>query len=178
MTEVVQLESFRRRQAATRGFRSWSKRFGEKLDEQTKLSDLSDGTLLFLISPGEQNIFALYDLVMGVKNLGTASDFFNLDKPSKMEVIDISIHLLDQLRFECMRRLNWLESGYEQSVPIIDIVNQYPLTKLTGPASIPPLNQSHSKYQTYGKLADLEKETFIRKQIPQAIEEFGKRLRD
>ena len=114
MTEVIQLESFKRKQAAIRGFKSWSKRFGEKLDEQTKLSDLSDGALLFLISPGDQNIFALYDLVMGVKNLGTASDFFNLDKPKKMEVIDISIHLLDQLRFECMRRLNWLESGFEQ----------------------------------------------------------------
>ena len=178
MTEVIQLESFKRKQAAIRGFRSWSKRFGEKLDEHTRLADLSDKTLLFLISPGDQNIFALYELVMGVKNLGTASDFFNLDKSGKMEVIDISIYLLDQLRFECMRRLNWLERGAEQAVPILDLVDRYPLTKLEGPASIPPLNKSHSKYQTYEKLADLEKETFVRKQIPQAIEEFARRLRD
>lgn len=178
MAEVIQLDSFKRKQAAIRGFSSWSRRFGEKLDEQTKLSDLSDKSLLFLISPGDQNIFALYELVMGVKNLGTASDFFNLDKPGKMEVIDISIHLLDQLRFECMRRLNWLESFPEQTVPIVDLIDQYPALKHQGSASIPPMNESHPKYQVYENLADLEKETFIRKQIPEAIEEFGKRVWD
>ena len=178
MAEVVQLESFKRKQAATRGFKSWSKRFGDKLDEQTRLSDLSDNTLLFLISPGDQNIFALYELVMGVKNLGTASDFFHLDKAVKMEVIDISIYLLDQLRFECMRRLDWLESGAGQPLPIIELVVQYPLLRGLGPASIPTLKESHSKSQVYRGLPELEKETFLRNQIPEAINEFGRRFED
>ena len=178
MAEVIQLESFKRKQAATRGFKSWSKRFGDKLDEQTRLSDLSDNTLLFLISPGDQNIFALYELVMGVKNLGTASDFFHLDKAVKMEVIDISIYLLDQLRFECMRRLDWLESGAGQPLPIVELVVQYPLLKGQGPASIPTLKESHPKSEVYRGLPELEKETFLRKQIPEAINEFGKRLQD
>jgi hypothetical protein len=167
MAEVIQLESFKRKQAATRGFKSWSKRFGDKLDEQTRLSDLADNTLLFLISPGDQ-----------VKNLGTASDFFHLNKVEKMEVIDISIYVLDQLRFECMRRLDWLESGAGQPLPIIELVEQYPLLKGLGPASIPPLNESHPKYQVYSGLPELERETFLRKQIPEAINEFGKRLQD
>jgi hypothetical protein len=115
---------------------------------------------------------------MGVKNLGTASDFFHLDKTGKMEVIDISIHLLDQLRFECMRRLNWLEGVAEQSLPIVDHIEHYPHLKKQGVASIPQLCNSHPKYQVYEKLPDLEKETFIRKQIPEAIEEFRKRLQD
>ena len=178
MAEVIQLKSFKRKQAAQRGFSSWSRRFGEKLDEQTRLADLSDSTLLFLISPGDQNIFALYEMVMGVKNLGTASDFFDLDKPGKMEVIDISIHLLDHLRFECMRRLDWLESGAGQTMPIVDLIEQYPVMKQKGPTAIPRMNKSHRKYQIYENLADLEKETFIRKQIPEAIEEFGRRLQD
>lgn len=178
MAEVIQLESFKRKQAAIRGFKSWSRRFKEKLDEQTRLSGLSDEILLFLISPGDQNIFALYELVMGVKNLGTASDFFHLDKAGKMEVIDISIYLLDQLRFECMRRLNWLETSAGEQLPIVDLVEQYPLLKEYGPASIPPLNKSHPKYQIYKHLSELEQETFVRKQIPEAIEEFGKRLQD
>jgi hypothetical protein len=115
---------------------------------------------------------------MGVKNLGTASDFFHLDKAEKMEVIDISIYLLDQLRFECMRRLDWLESGSEQPLPIVEIVEQHPILKGLGPASIPTLNQSHPKYQIYKGLPELEKETFLRKQIPEAINAFGKRLQD
>ncbi len=95
-----------------------------------------------------------------------------------MEVIDISIHLLDQLRFECMRRLNWLERGGEQQLPIVELIEQYQPTRKQGQEAIPPLHTSHPKYQRYEKLSDLEKETFIRKQIPRAIEEFSKRLQD
>ena len=178
MAEVIQLESFKRKQAAIRGFKSWSRRFKEKLDEQTRLSGLSDEILLFLISPGDQNIFALYELVMGVKDLGTASDFFHLDKAVKMEVIDISIYLLDQLRFESMRRLDWLERGAGQALPIVELVEQYPQLKRLAPSSIPTLKESHPKFQVYRGLPELEKETFLRKQIPEAINEFGKRLQD
>jgi len=178
MAEVIQLKSFKRKQAATRGFKSWAKRFGEKLDEQTRPSDLSDETLLFLISPGDQNIFALYELVMGVKNLGTASDFFHLDKEEKLEVIDISIYLLDQLRFECMRRLNWLERSAGQPLPIVETIEQYKFLKLRGPTAIPSLNKFHPKYLTFTQLPELERETFIRKQIPEAIAEFQKMLED
>ena len=178
MAEVIQLDSFKRKQAAMRGFRSWSRRFKERLDEQTSLSDLSNKTLLFLISPGDQNIFALYELVMGVKDLGTTSDFFQLDKAEKMEVIDTSIYLLDQLRFECMRRLNWLESSTRSEVSIIELIDQYPQLKEEGATLVPPLSESHPKYQIFKRLSELEKETFIRKQIPEAIEKFGKNLRE
>ena len=178
MAEVIQLKSFKRKQAAIRGFKSWSKRFGEKLDEQTKLSDLSDETLFFIISPGDQNVFALYELVMGVLDLGPSAGFFHLDKAGKMEVIDISIHLLDQFRFECMRRLNWLESGAAQPLSIIELIEQYPLQKAEGPTAIPSLNKSHPKYQVFKELPELERETFIRKQIPEAIEEFKRMLQD
>jgi hypothetical protein len=178
MAEVIQLDSFKRKQAAIRGFRSWSRRFKERLDEQTRLSDLSDKTLLFLISPGDQNIFALYELVMGIKDLGTTSDFFQLDKAEKIEVIDISIYLLDQLRFECMRRLNWLEGSARSKVPIVELIEQYPQLKEQGTILIPPLSESHPKYQIFKRLSELEKETFIRKQIPEAIEAFGKNLQE
>ena len=178
MAEVIQLDSFKRKQAAIRGFRSWSRRFKEKLDEQTSLSDLSNKTLLFLISPGDQNIFALYELVMGVKDLGTTSDFFQLDKAEKMEVIDISIYLLDQLRFECMRRLNWLEGSPRSQMPIVELIEQYPQLKERGTILVPPLCESHPKYQIFNRLSELEKETFVRKQIPEAIEAFSKKLQE
>lgn len=178
MAEVIQLNSFKRKQAAIRGFKSWSKRFSEKLDEQTRLSDLSDETLLFLISPGDKNIFALYELVMGVLDLGPSADFFHLDKAGKMEVIDISIHLLDQFRFECMRRLDWLANPAAQPLSIIDLIEQYPLLKVQGPAAIPSLNKFHPKYLIFQELPELERETFIRKQIPEAIEKFEEMLQD
>jgi hypothetical protein len=172
MVEIVHLASFKRRQAARRGFKAWRRRFGEPLDEETRIADLSDRTLAFLISPGEENIFLLYELVMGVKGLGTSSDFFNLDRALKMEVIDISIYLLDQLRFECMRRLNWLASDCPPPLPLVALVEQYP--KLTGDGRkiIPALSESHPSYKTYKALSEFDKETFVRKQIPAAIERF------
>jgi hypothetical protein len=176
MADVIHLDSFRRKQAASRGFKGWSGRFGEKLDEETRLSDLSDKTLAFLISPGEQNIFVLYDLIMGVKDLGRGSDFFQLDKSAKMVVIDISIHLLDQLRFECMRRLDWLAGSAQQQMTILQLIEQYPHLTKHGRLSVPPLSSTHPTYMKYLELADFEKETFVRKQIPAAIEEFKKRL--
>jgi hypothetical protein len=176
MVEVIHLESFKRRKAANRGFKSWSRRFDEKLDERTRLTDLSDKTLAFLISPGDQNIFALYELVMGVKDLGSASDFFQLEKAAKMEVIEISIHLLDQLRFESMRRLNWLANGTEQSLPIVELIEKYASLEKRGPSSVPRLSSTHPKFQTYDRLSDFDRETFVRKQIPAAIEEFKKKV--
>jgi hypothetical protein len=77
-----------------------------------------------------------------------------------------------------MRRLDWLESGAGQPLPIIELVVQYPLLKELGPTSIPTLKESHPKSQVYRGLPDLEKETFLRKQIPEAINEFGRRLQD
>ncbi|UCG13421.1 MAG: hypothetical protein JSU72_02745 [Deltaproteobacteria bacterium] len=142
------------------------------------MSDLSDRTLLFLISPGDQNIFALYELVMGVRDLGGTFDFYQLEKAAKMEVIDISVYLLDQLRFESMRRLTWLESSGGPSLSIVELVEQYPRLAKRGPSSVPALAKSHPKYQTYMNLSDFERETFIRKQIPAAIEEFRNRLQD
>ena len=178
MAEVIQLESFKRKQAAIRGFKSWSRRFDEELNEQTKLSDLSDNTLAFLISPGDENIFALYELVMGVRDLGTSTDFFHLDKDEKMEVIDGSIYLLDQLRFESMRRLGWLVSNYGQHLPIVELVEQYSHLGLQGRTSIPLLSTSHPKYAMYQKCSDFDKETFVRKLIPEAIDEFKTRIGD
>jgi hypothetical protein len=178
MAEVIQLESFKRKQAAIRGFKTWLQRFSERLDEQTKLSDLSDKTLAFLISPGDQNIFVLYGLVMGVKDFGTVADFFDLDKADKMEVIAVSIYLLDHFRFECMRRLNWLLDDAEQPLPIVELIEQASRSRNKGRALVPQLCESHPKYHSYQELSDSERETFMRKQIPAAIEVFKNRVRD
>jgi len=177
MVEIVHLASFKRRQAARRGFKAWMRRFGESLDEETTIAGLSDRTLAFLISPGEENIFLLYELVMGVKDFGTSSDFFNLDRALKMEIIDISIYLLDQLRFECMRRLNWLANTCPPRLSLVALVEDYPTLTGDERRMIPALGAFHPKYETYTRLSEFDKETFVRKQIPAAIERFKNGLK-
>ena len=76
-----------------------------------------------------------------------------------------------------LRRLGWLESTSIQPLPIIETIEQYTFLKSQGSA-IPSLNKFHPEYFTFRELPELERETFIRKQIPEAIAEFQKMLED
>lgn len=70
MAELVDLERFRRKLMADKGFSTWLKRFQEQFGPETRLQDLSPATLLYLATPGEDNLYALFDLVMGAMGLG------------------------------------------------------------------------------------------------------------
>ncbi|MBW1980961.1 MAG: hypothetical protein JRJ12_07050 [Deltaproteobacteria bacterium] len=176
MAEIIHLESVRLRQAANRGFKNWARHFSDKLDETTRIVDLSDETLAFLVSPEEQRIFLLYDFIMGVRQLGKGSDFFSLDKTTKMEVVDVSIFLLDQLRFECMHRLRWLVASETQRLPIVQLASQYESRPKGRRPAVPELHPSHPRYYEFRSLTEFEREPFIRRMIPAAVQQFISRV--
>ena len=78
VAEVIDLERFRAKVAADQGFRTWLARFQEQFGPETRLEDLSPSTLLYLASPGEENLYVFFDLVMGARGLG-GSVRFRLD---------------------------------------------------------------------------------------------------
>jgi len=178
MAEVVRLHAFRRRQAAARGFRTWPRDYGDELDENTRISDLSNGILAFLITPGERHIFSIYNLVMEVRGLGAGRAFFDLEAAKKMEVVDISIYLLDLLRFECMRRLGWTEGVPESRGSIVGLVERYTSGAESGRPSVPVLAPSHSRFEEYVQLAPVDRERYVRRLIPEAITTFKRRQQD
>jgi hypothetical protein len=177
LAEVIRMDEARRQIGARRGFQSWTQRYGESFDESTCLPNLSDSTLGSLIEAGEQTSLAIHDLVMGVKNLGKGAHFHSLDTSQKMAIMDIAIFLLDQLRFECMRRLGWINGYATMAVPMVELISGFETGFAAVKNQTPELLPGHPRYQDYMNEFDMDRGAFLRRLIPEAIETFQQRLK-
>jgi hypothetical protein len=176
MTKVVDLQKYRIKSVEQRGFGPWQKRFGETFDSATRLEDLSDSTLYYLAQPGEPSSVAYYEVVMGVLGLGPAIKFHYLDNSEQMLVVDLHLFLADQVRFEMMRRLNWV-TGFEGiRYSILEMVHEFSSVKENCRANPPELAGSNSDYAEYNQLTTADKEVFIRRMLQEALDAFKKRL--
>jgi hypothetical protein len=171
VAEVINLARFRSKIAADQGFRSWLDRFQEQFGPDTRLQDLSPSTLLYLATPGEENLFVFFDLVMGAQGLGGSVRFRldDLDNDIKMKIMDTAFALVDRVRFEVMRRLGWVVTMPEAEAPIIDLVRQ---AWRLGPGfgqDIPVLAPEHPDYPAYARLNPMDRMVFLRRLIPRAV---------
>ena len=176
MTKVVDLQKYRIKSVEQRGFGPWQKRFGETFDSATRLEDLSDTTLYYLAQPGEPSSVAYYEVIMGVLGLGPAIKFHYLDNSAQMLVVDLHLFLADQVRFEMMRRLNWV-TGFEGiRYSILEMVHEFSSVKENCRANPPELAGSSSDFAEYNLLTAADKEVFIRRMLQEALDAFKKRL--
>jgi hypothetical protein len=171
------MEQRRRHLAARRGFESWAQRFSDALDESTTLEDLSDSTLASLIQAGEDSTMAIYEFIMGVRGMGPGTRFFTFKTSDKMAIMDITLFLLDQLRFECMRRLGWVENYPARGIPMLDLVEQFGERFSSVKYEAPALSAAHPRYSEYEHTFEGDREAFIRRLIPQAILSFQEKVR-
>ncbi|MEJ5330039.1 MAG: hypothetical protein WHT07_07790 [Desulfobaccales bacterium] len=171
MAELVDLERFRRKLMADKGFSSWLKRFQEQFGPETRLQDLSPATLLYLASPGEDNLYALFDLVMGAMGLGGSVRFRldDLEAGTKLRIMDTAFALVDRLRFEVMRRLGWVAALPEEDTPLIALVQEAWRRGDDFARSLPELSPSHPDFPAYAKLTHLDRRVFLRRLIPKAV---------
>lgn len=176
MTKVVDLHHYRTRAVEQRAFGPWQKRFCEAYDAKTRLSDLSDKTLFFLAQPGEESSIAYYELIMGVLDLGPAAKFNYLASEQQMRVVDIHLFLADQMRFEMMRRLKWLESLPAMDDSLAEMVQDFERVKTNCRENPPELASTHPGNEAYRKLEIRDKEVFIRQMLREALEKFEERI--
>ena len=176
MTKVVDLKTYRTKSVEQRGFGPWQKRFAETVDSTTRLEDLSDATLYYLAQPGELSSIAYYEVIMGVLNLGIATKFYYLDNSDQMLVVDLHLFLADQVRFEMMRRLNWVTDFEGVKYSILEMVQEFDRVKENCRANPPQLSVSNSNYAEYIQLTTGDKEVFIRRMLQEALDAFKKRL--
>lgn len=174
MAEIIDLERFRSKIAADQGFRSWLARFQEQFGPDTRLRDLSPSTLLYLATPGEENLFVFFDLVMGARGLGGSLRFRldDLENDTKMKIIDCAFALVDRVRFEVMRRLGWVTALPEGDVPIIELVGR---AWRLGPSfgqEAPALAPEHPELPAYTRLSPMDRVVFLRRLIPRAVVTF------
>ena len=173
MDRVVDLNKARQEAAVRRGYRNWRSRFGEAFEEPTRPKDLSDGTLLFLSQGSEEAAFYLYDLIMSLLHLGSGFEIRGLTPEDRMRVMDRYLFLLDRLRFEVMRRLGWVDAFPGEDRPLAELIGQYDTLAPALQAAVPELNPNHPDYPVFRSVSAFEKESFIRKLIPAALEAFS-----
>ena len=171
MPQVIDFEKSRLLLTARRGFRNWNSRFHEHFDLETRLGDVSLGVLSFLAQGKDQGTFYLYDLIMSLKNFGSGFEFNEMDPTKKMFIIDHYLFLLDRIRFECMKRVNWLESYPGQHLPLVDLVLKFEKLGLSLQTKTPKLSREHPAYAEFSALIPYDRESFIRKMIPALMEE-------
>jgi hypothetical protein len=178
VAEVIDLERFRAKVAADQGFRTWLSRFQEQFGPETRLRDLSPQTLLYLATPGEENLYVFFDLVMGARRLGGSARFRldDLDGEAKLKIMDTAFALVDRVRFEVMRRLGWVESVPGPDTPLIQLVQEAWRRESGFAREVPQLSPQHRDYESYLKLNPMDRAVFIRRLIPKAVGAFRDQL--
>lgn len=169
MTRVIDFEEERRLITAKRAYRNWVNRFHEDFGPQTRLRDISMETLSFLAQGKESSAFYLYDLIMESRNMGSGFEFNDLHPKQKMLVIDQYLFLLDRIRFECMKRLGWLQTYPGEGFSLVALVMQYDEVAPGLQANIPQLSEDHPDYDRFSTISTYDKEGFVRKLIPKLM---------
>jgi hypothetical protein len=169
---ILELHQERRRITARRGFAGWARRFSDSFNEHTSLADLSDTVLRTLSQTGEGSSLLIQDLVIRLMGLGSGARFQDLERQARMMVMDISLFLLDQFRFEVMRRLGWVENSPVFRLPILDLVERFPAVYSSMKDHTPALLHYHPRYHEYLRAFEGDRSVIVRRLIPDALEVF------
>ena len=168
---IIDLEESRLVRALKKGFRNWTSRFGEEFGMETRLCHISFKTLSYLAQSNNDGTFYIYDLIMRLREVGSGFEFNALGPDQKMAVIDRHLLLLDRIRFECMKRLGWLETYPGGEYTLVELITQFDKLAPVLQAKLPVLSRDYPGYDRYCAMNTLDKEAFIRKLIPKALKE-------
>jgi len=174
MSDVIDLKRRLVARAAGRALRNWRKRFNEEFAVDMTFSSISMSTLAFLSLGKEDAAFYFYDLIMNIRGMGSGFEFNVLKPAGKMLVTDQYLFLLDQARYESMKRVGWLQSRPGEGFTIVELIEDFDLVAPSIQAEIPILSPSHPRYHEFSELGVLEKESFIRGLIPAVLDELAR----
>jgi len=169
MSRIVDLAEGRLVLAAKRGYRNWVSQFGQHFGVDTKLSDISQPALSYLAQGKDKGTFYLYDLIMNLESLGSGFEFNDINAKSKMAVIDRYLFLLDRIRFECMKRLGWIDHYPGEELTIVEIVTRFEEVAPGIQAKVPALSPAHPGYEEFCSLNAFDQEAYIRRLIPPVL---------
>ncbi len=174
MAKVLDINEGKRRLTAKKGLEPWSRRFGTVFNADTSIRQLDNSIIRHLVRGGEDSALALYELIMGIKGLGSGPRFHYLESENKMGVTDITLFLLDLIRFEAMYRLGWLEDYPFLKVPLVDLIQTFKEQFSAARHNSPALCSAHPLYPDYTAEFEGDRNSFVRKLIPEAINIFCK----
>jgi hypothetical protein len=178
MSRILDLDSYRDKVVEERAFGPWQKRFNESYHTATRAADLSDTTLYFLATPGEESAAAFYELIMGALDLGKGTKFYYLGEDDQLAVVDRHLFMADQVRLDLMRRLEWLTAFPGESLSLFQMVKDYETAKAETRENSATLAPSHPELAEYEKLSIADRQVFLRRRLLKALEAFRLQIAD
>jgi len=178
MTNIIQLEQYRKRKLGQVGFKLWNAKFRKTFDETTAIHDLPDSVLLFLASPGEKSAGIIYQLIQQLKYPVEKLDDGVGTNEMEMDLMDIHLYLLDKVRFEMMLRLGWIDNYDSREKAILDLILEFDKSMIGSFDAPPQLCKNHPQFEDYQNLINREKELFIRKLFVNALIEFNSKIQN
>jgi len=173
MGEVVCFASHKNKKAADKSFNEWKRLFASItcFDEQTRWADLPDEIILFFgeETPASRNSF--YDLIMNANRLGSGDDFESQPFERLSTLLNVYFFITDQARFECMRRLGWLETIPKADKPLIEVVMDPASYDYASLLETPVPTPLHPCYDQDAQMKGLDRAALVRRYAPQAIEQ-------
>jgi len=178
MAEIISLESHKNRKAAARGFREWRRIFRSitEFDEHTRWADLPDEVVLFFCEEGPESKHAFYDLLMSAHHLGNGHDFETQAYERLSTLMNAYFFITDQARFECMRRLGWLERVPRADKPIIEVVMDSGTYDYMALLETPEPTPVHPAYEEDRQSRGIDRSALVRKHTPEAVRQFKERV--
>lgn len=177
MGKVVELKDYGTEKALAGGLDQWRAHFEDDLTIRTRLADLSDRTLLTLAMLQDQTSSLLQDIIMGFLGLGPGIKFHFLEGADKLRVLDVYLFAADQVRWECMRRLGWVEDFAGEQYPLIELILNAKKIKKEFSPKYPRLNRNHPDYDEYLSRREFEGEAVIRRLIPESLAALERRTK-
>ena len=180
MADIICLESHKNRKAADRGFREWRRLFRSitDFDEHTRWADLPDEIILFFCEEGPESKHAFYDLLMSSHRLGNGHDFETQPFERLTTLMNAYFFITDQARFECMRRLGWIETVPRADRSIIDLVMDSGTYEYAAQLETPAPSPAHPAYEEDCQSRGIDRPALVRKHTPEAIRQFNERVRE
>jgi hypothetical protein len=174
--ELYSLDELRLHKAARRSFGRWERRLGHIPAATDRVVDLPDAVLSRLAELDNEATLALYDLVLGVRDWGPGERFMELASKEKMEALDAFFFLADQVRFELMRRLGWLEGLAGERHSLLEMAAR-PLDIQAGfQPTVPRLTRRYHRFEELKQRLALEPGAVVRSLIPEALLIFWRRV--
>lgn len=173
MAVVIHLSDVRRQCAVRDGFAAWSRHFGRTFGDETGLRDLEPRVLKRLASPGEDATHLINALIIGFIGRGDGTAFETLDLQDRSRIVDLQLFMADQIHFEMMTRLGWLAGYGGRDDGLYAMIRQADACRLHYQKHPPCLSPSFPSYGEYAALIERDKQVFIRRLIPAALQAFG-----
>jgi hypothetical protein len=174
MGNVVALASQKQKNAAQRGFREWRRLFQSltKFDEHTRWGDLPDEVVLFFCEETPESRHGFYDLLMSVHHGGNGHEFESQSFDRLVTLLNAYFFITDQARFECMRRLGWVEAIPRGEQPIIEVVLDSNTYEYSSIMETPPPTLDHPAHGEDLQSRGIDRAALVRKHTVEAVRLF------